>query len=113
MQLVTEQRVIVVKIFYKTSSYFEVKKPFRERFLEKDPLTNRTIWNYVKKYEREGISLNINKERSGSGITVRTEETIEVVRVYVGKNTVNISCSHNGLGLSCCTFDKITKEDLK
>ena len=49
MELVTEQRVIVVKIYHKTSSYLEVKKPFRERFLEKGPLTNRTIWNYVKK----------------------------------------------------------------
>ena len=49
MQLTTEQRVFVVKTFYKTRSYPKVKKVFHKRFLEKDPPTNRTIWKKVVK----------------------------------------------------------------
>ena len=44
MQLTTEQRVFAVKTYYKTSSYLEVKKTFRRKFSEKDPPTNRAIW---------------------------------------------------------------------
>ena len=48
IQLPTEQPVFVVKRYYKTSSYLEVKEAFRRRFPEKDPPTNRTIWKNIK-----------------------------------------------------------------
>ena len=48
IQLTTEQRVFVVKTYYKTSSYLEVKEAFRRRIPEKDPPKNRTIWKKVK-----------------------------------------------------------------
>ena len=76
MQLTTAQCVFVVKTYYKTSSYLEVKEAFRRRFPEKDPPANRTIWKNVKKHGIEETSLNINKGRSGQRRTVRTEETI-------------------------------------
>ena len=50
-----------------------------------------------KKYEREGTSLNINKERSGRRKTVRTKETMKAVRLYVENNARNISCRCNEL----------------
>ena len=78
MQLTTEQRVFVVKTYYKTISYLEVKEAFRRTFSENDPPTNRTIWKNVKKYEREATSLNINKRRSGRKRTVRTKGKMEV-----------------------------------
>ena len=65
-----------------------------------------------KKYGREGTSLNINKGRSGSRRTMRNEETIKVVRLYVENNARNVSCRRNGLGLSRSTFNKM-KQDLK
>ena len=55
MQLITEQRVFI--------GYMKVKEVFRRRFPEKDSPTNRTILKNVKKYEKEGASLNINKDR--------------------------------------------------
>ena len=65
MQLITEHCIFVVKMIYKTSSYLELKAIFCKRFPEKDPPRNRRIWKNVKKYEREGTSLKINKETGG------------------------------------------------
>ena len=48
MQLITEQRVFVVKTYHKASSYLEVKEAFHIRSLEKDPPTNRETWKNVK-----------------------------------------------------------------
>ena len=64
-------------------------KDFCRRFPEKDPSTTRTIWKNVKKYEREGLSLNINKGRSDRRRTVRTEETIKAARLYAQNNARN------------------------
>ena len=114
MHLTTQQRVFAAKTYYKTSSYLEEKEAFR-RFLEKDPppSTNRTIWKNVKKSEREGACLNIKKGKSGRRRTVRTEETIKVVRFYIENNARKVSCRHNELGLSRNTSNKIMKQDLK
>ena len=49
IQLITVQHVFVVKTYYKTSSYLEVKEAFRERFLEKVPPRNRRAWKNVEK----------------------------------------------------------------
>ena len=56
VQLITEQRVVVIKRYYKSSSYLEVKKTFHRRFLEKDPPTEITIWKNVKKRKRRDKS---------------------------------------------------------
>ena len=99
MHLTTEQGVLVVKLYYKTSSYLEVKdwkEAFRSRFAVKDPPTSKTIWKN-KKYERVGTSRNINTGRFGRRRIVRTEQTIEVVRLYVKNNAGNLSCRRNGV----------------
>ena len=44
MQLITEQRVVVVKTYYKTSCYLKVKEAFRKKISEKNSPTIRTIW---------------------------------------------------------------------
>ena len=96
MQLTTEQCVLVVKTFYKASSYLKVKEDFRGRFPKKYPPTNRTIWKNIKKYERDG-TLNNNKVRSGSKRIMRTKDTIEVIRLYVENNAKNVSWRRNVL----------------
>ena len=48
MQLTTEH-VFVVKTYYKTSSYLEVKEAFCRRFPEKDPPTNRKRTSKIRK----------------------------------------------------------------
>ena len=81
MQLPTEQRVFVVKTYYKTSSCQEVNKTFRRTFSEKDQPPNRTKRENKKRYEIERTNLNISKRRSGRRRTVKTKETMKVVKV--------------------------------
>ena len=83
MQVTAEQRVFVVKTYYKTSRYLEVKEAIHRRFSERGPAANRTIWTNAMKYKRKGASLNslnINKGRCDRKRTDRTKETMEVVR---------------------------------
>ena len=82
----------------------EVKETFFKRFLEDNPPTNRTIWKNVRKYEKEGASLKIDKGRSGRKRADRSEETIEAVRLYVENIVSNVSCRRNGLALSCSSL---------
>ena len=95
MQLTTEQRIFVVKSYYKTSNYLKVKEAFCRRFQEKDPLTNSTIWKNVTNTKEKEQVLNINRGRSRKRRTIKTEETIEVVRLYVENNARNVSCGRN------------------
>ena len=44
-----------------------------------------------KNCERDRVSLNINKARSGSKRIATTKDTIEVVRLYVENNAKNVS----------------------
>lgn len=60
----------------------------------------------LKKYEAEQTSTNI-KGRSSRKRTVRTKERIEVVRLNVENNAINLSYKQNGLGLSHSTFKKL------
>ena len=54
-----------------------------------------------KKKNAKGTSLNTNKGRSGRRRTVRTNQTIEVFRLYVQINAKGDNCKRNGL-------DKVT-----
>ena len=96
MQLSTEQRVFVAETYYNTSSYLE-KRGFPQKIFRERP-TN-------KQRTRRDKS-NIYWGRSGRR-TVRTEETIEVVRFSVENSARNLSCTRNGLRLSSSTFNKI------
>ena len=49
MKVTTEHRVFVVKTYYKTTSYLEVKEDFHRRFPEKSPTENRTTWKNIEK----------------------------------------------------------------
>ena len=98
MQLPTEQRVFVVKTYYKTSSCQEVNETFRRTFSEKDPPPNRTKRENDKRYEIERTNLNIGKRRSGMRRTVTTKETMEVVKLYVENNAGYVSFRRNRLG---------------
>ena len=59
VQLTPEQRVLVVKTYFQTEKYTEVRRLFRERYTER-PLNKTTIWKNVN-----ATSLNKNKGRSG------------------------------------------------
>ena len=68
-----------------------------KNFSVKDDAKMQKLWKNAKKYEREGLSLNISKARYGRKRTVRTKETIEVVTLYVKDRAINVSCRGNVL----------------
>ena len=49
IKVTTEHRVFVVKTYYKTTSYLEVKEDFHRSFPEKSPPENRTTWKNIEK----------------------------------------------------------------
>ena len=67
-----------------------------------------TVPKNVKKYERDGISLNMNKRRPGRGITTRTQENFEAVRQALERNQERI-CAQT----SYSSFCRIIKKDLR
>ena len=94
MQLTNEQRAFVVKDYYEFRSFNAVRNAFHERFPD-------------RKYELEGTSHNLNKGRSGRRRTVRTEETINVVRNLLEEHP-RVSCRRNMLNISKTAFNNIT-----
>ena len=76
MQLIMEQRIFIVKSYYETKSYNQVQTKFRTLFPERLPPNKTRIWENVKKYKRDDISLNMNKGRSGRRITTRWQEAV-------------------------------------
>ena len=78
MQL-TEQRVFVVKNYFETISFEIVQQRFQENFPERSSPTKKTIWKKVRKFNNEGTTINLNKNRSGRKKTARTRENINLV----------------------------------
>ena len=112
MQLTMEQRIFIAKSYYKTKSYNQFQTKFRTLFPERLPLNKTTIRKNVKKYEKDGTYLNMNKGRSGRRITTRTQENIETVREALDSNQERISGRRDGLGIPLSSFCRIIKKDL-
>ena len=72
VQLTTEQRVFVVKHWFITRSYDEVRRLFRDHFPDREPPTKKTIWTNVNKYSEHATSLNRNSGHSGRPKTSRS-----------------------------------------
>ena len=60
-QLSKEQRVFVVKTYFETKKFTEVRNLFRQRYPDRNPPNKTTIWKNVKKYETHATSLNRNE----------------------------------------------------
>ncbi|CAH1799690.1 unnamed protein product [Owenia fusiformis] len=78
MQLTQDQRVFVVSKWLRSGSLQQVADQFRERFPDRNVPAKSTILKNIKKYQREGTSLNVNKGRSGRR-TARSDENIRIV----------------------------------
>ena len=107
MQLTREQRIFIVKSYYETKSCNQVQTKFRTLCPERLRPNKTTIRKNVRKYERDGTSLNMNKGRSGRRITTRK------YRSSTEKNQGRISARRNGLGISPSSFCRIIKKDLR
>ena len=82
-------------------------------FLERLLPNKTTIRKNVKKYERDGPSFNMNKERSGRTITTRSQKIIDTVRQALERNQGRISAGRNGLGILPSSFCQIIKKNLR
>ena len=86
---------------------------FRVAFPDRNPPSKSTIQYNVRKYQQDGTSLNVNKERSGRRREARTPENIERVRELLGDQQRRVTCRRNTLGITKSTFNLITRLDLK
>ncbi|KAF2347235.1 Protein of unknown function DUF4817 [Trinorchestia longiramus] len=111
MQLTTEQRVFVVT-YVRTGSIKQVQNLFAECFPDRRSPCKSVIQNNVRKYQRNGTCLNLNKGCSGRRKTVRTEENTEMVRTIIQENET-VSCRKNNSQLSKSSFNRIVERDLK
>ena len=80
VQLTPEQRVFVVKMYFQTEKYTEVRRLSQERYPERPPPNKTTIWKNVNKYLQNATSLNMNKDQSGRKRTGRCQENIDIVQ---------------------------------
>ena len=112
-QLTIQQRTFIVKKYYETRSYRAVRDQFRLAFPGRNPPANSTIQHNIQKYERDGTSLNVNKERSGRRRSVRTDANINRVRQVLNQQQrQRISCRRNTLGMTKSSFNFVTKHDI-
>ena len=86
MQLTKEKRIFITKSYYEMKSYTQIQTEFRILFPERLPPNKTTSQKIVKKYERDGTSLNMNKGRSGRRVTTRTQENTEMVQKALEQN---------------------------
>ena len=83
MQLTVEQRVFVVKHYFETKSYVEVRRLFQIAFPSRPPPTDMTIYRNVKKYSETGTSLNRNSVSSGRPRSGHSVENKECPRITI------------------------------
>ena len=113
VQLTGKQRVFIVRTYFQTRSYVEVRRLFQNEFPRHAPQEPKTIHRNVVKYNEHGRSLNRNLSASGRPRSGRSAENIDTVQEALEENPDSVVCRRNGLGLSVRTFNRICKEDLK
>ena len=77
-----EQRMFVVTNYLKTRSFKEVIQLFELGLRDR---VSPTIWKNIKKYKTEGLSLILNKDRSGRMRTECTHENINLLQEKLSK----------------------------
>lgn len=112
VQLSTEQRIFIVLQYSQTQNTTDVQNAFRARFPERPAPHKTTILKNVRKYSREGTSLNCNKGNSGRRRTTRSEENIADVRALLEENP-HVSARHNPIQISRAGFNRITRLDIR
>ena len=103
-QYIVEQRVFIVRKYYKTHSYAEVQRLLRLQFPGRDPPDKKNIWRNVKKYEDHGTSLNRNLNNSVRKRTGRSEINIDAVHDELINNPVKATCRVNNTNLPNLVF---------
>lgn len=112
-QLTVQERVFVVKTYFETHSFQEVRRLFLLQFPQKTPPVKATVWRTVKKYLDHGTSLNRNPCNSGRKRTGRSDENIDAVHDELIRNPEGVTCRVNNLNLPSATFNRIVRIDLK
>ena len=112
MQLASEQQIFVLIDYSRTRSIKEVQQLFARSFRDRVASTEFAIRKNVEKYKTEGSCFNLNKYRSGSGKTERTQEYINLLQEKLIEDP-KTSARENCLDISKSTFNRITKRDLE
>ena len=109
MELTKEKRIFITKSYYEMKSYTQIQTESRILFPERLPPNKTTSQKIVKKYEKDGTSLNMNKGRSGRRVTTRTQENTEMVQKALEQNQERISARRNGLQILPSSFCRTIK----
>lgn len=83
------------------------------KFLKHYPPSKATLPRNIPKYQLNGTSLILKKGTSGSCVTDRTAENIQVAQEPLEVNNGRLSVRRNGLVISASSFCRITKKDLR
>ena len=86
VQLTIQQRIFVVRTYFETKSYVEVRRLFQNEFPGRRPPTDMTIYRNVIKYSQHGTSLNRNSACSGRRRSGRSNENIDRVQEALEEN---------------------------
>ena len=112
VQYTMEQRVFIVRSYFETHSFAEVRQLFRVQFPDRNPPNKMNIWRNVKKYLDHGTSLNRNLKNSGRKRTGRSQDNIDAVQEELINNPDDVTCRINNLGLPSATSNRIVRIDL-
>ena len=96
----------------RTGSLQQVADEFAERFPDRAVHSKSTIWKNIRKYRREGTSLNRNKGRSGRRRTARSNENIRAACELLQRDP-HVSVRRNGLAISPSSFNNSVRLDIQ
>lgn len=110
-RLTSDQRIFVVKNYYKTKCVTDVQRKFNHQF-KNTKLSRKHIYKIVQKFERLGTVADA--PRTGRPRCSRSEENVSTLRVMLmnsPEKSVRRSSSETGIPRTC--IHDILKKDLK
>lgn len=83
MVYTTEQRVFLIELYAKYSSYIKCRRKFRRKYPESDVPSKSMIERLVKKFHSTGSVLDLKKRRRRS---ILTEEKLDEIGSFLERN---------------------------
>lgn len=110
--LQNEERVFIIRSYYKTNSYQKTVKAYIKKFKDRVPPTRSAIFKIVKKFEKTASARAGSS--SGRPKNTRTNQKIhEIQRLIENDSSLSIRRIADIVDLKYSTTRKILREDLK
>lgn len=107
-----QQRILILKTYWRTESINEVKNTFQLRFANLPIPSKTAIYKLIKKFDRTGSCADA--PRSGRRRSSRTEENVEEVSLFNIENpTISTRKASEQLNIPRTSLRRLLKVDLK